>query len=254
MALLLRLMFLFAPPQLSDDIYRYLWDGSNLIGGTNPYKTSPSALAPLPGQKAIHSRINHPQYVTINPPMAQIIIAGGAASGGTVTGLKGFLVLIDMGLCAMIILLLKKFEMPVWRAVLYAWNPLPVVEIAGSGHVDGAGMAFVLVALYLLLCDKKTQITSSPYCWPALFSGALMACAGLVKLVPFLFVPILWNLVPKGRRRYFISGCSGMMMLLVVPFLPDLLNMISSLDTYATHWEFAGFAFNLLRCRSRILF
>ena len=246
-ALLLRLMFLFAPPQLSDDIYRYLWDGSNLIGGTNPYQAPPSALAPLPGQKAIHSRINHPQYVTIYPPMAQIIFAGGAASGGTVTGLKGFLVLIDMGLCAMIILLLKKFEMPVWRAVLYAWNPLPVVEIAGSGHVDSAGMAFVLVALYLLLCDKKTQITSSPYRWPALFSGVLMACAGLVKLVPFLFVPLLWYLVPKGRRRYFISGCSGMMMLLVVPFLPDLLNMISSLDTYATHWEFAGFAFNLLR-------
>ena len=246
-ALLLRLMFLFAPPQLSDDIYRYLWDGSNLIGGTNPYKTSPSALAPLPGQKAIHSRINHPQYVTIYPPMALIIFAGGAVSSGTVTGLKGFLVLIDMGLCAMIIMLLKKFEMPVWRSVLYAWNPLPVLEIAGSGHVDGTGMALVLTALYLLLCEKKTQRITTPRNWPFLLSGALMACAGMVKLVPFLFAPLLCGLVPKGKRCYFIAGCFGMMVLLVAPFLPDLINMISSLNTYTRHWEFAGFAFNSLR-------
>jgi hypothetical protein len=108
-------------------------------------------------------------------------------------------------------------------------------------------MALLLAALYLLLRDNKTHITSASLKWPYLFSGALLACAGLVKLVPFVFAPLLWNLVPEGKRRYFTAGCIGMMVLLVAAFLPDLTNMMSSLDSYAKNWEFAGFAFNTLR-------
>jgi hypothetical protein len=115
-ALLLRLLFLFAPAQLSDDIYRYLWDGNNLLRGTNPYAAAPSAGKTPPELAAIHSRINHPDHVTIYPPTAQLVFAGGAAVGGTITGLKAFLVLIDMLLCALVIVLLKQLEMPVWRA------------------------------------------------------------------------------------------------------------------------------------------
>ena len=246
-ALLLRLLFVFAPPQLSDDIYRYLWDGSNMITGVNPYATAPAAMTPSPALADVHSRINHAEYVTIYPPMAQIIFGCGAAIRGTITGLKMFLVMIDIGLCTLIIMILKRLEMPVWRAVLYAWNPLPVVEIAGSGHVDGAGMALVLAAVYLLLPDRKARTGSTARNWPFLISGALLACAGLAKLLPFMFVPLLWCLVQKGKRHYFIAGGIGTVVLLVVPFLPDLINMSSSLDTYAKHWEFAGFTFNSLR-------
>jgi len=75
-ALLLRLMFLFTPPQLSDDIYRYLWDGSTMLRGTNPYASAPSTVKPAPELAVVHSRINHPDYVTIYPPMAQVTFAG----------------------------------------------------------------------------------------------------------------------------------------------------------------------------------
>jgi hypothetical protein len=246
-ALLLRLLFLFAPPQLSDDIYRYLWDGSNLIAGVNPYATAPSHMMPSPALAPVHSRINHPNYVTIYPPMAQIIFGGGAALGGAINGLKAFMVMIDIGLCAVILMILKRLELPAWKAALYAWNPLPVLEIAGSGHVDGAGMALLLAALYLLMPDRNTQIRSNSRCWPFLISGALLACAGMVKLLPFVFAPVLLCLVPTGKRRYFIAGAIGTMALLAVPFLPDLINMTSSLNSYARNWEFAGFAFTTLR-------
>jgi len=246
-ALLLRLLFLFAPPQLSDDIYRYIWDGSNLITGVNPYSAAPSAMKPSQALAPVHSRINHPDYVTIYPPMAQIIFGGGAALEGTITGLKTLLVMIDIGMCLLILMILKRLELPTWKAALYAWNPLPIIEIAGSGHVDGAGMALVLAAVYLLLDRKTPARATTRRNWPFLLSGALLASAGLVKLLPFVFAPILLLLVPSGKRRYFIVGGIGITALLVTPFLPDLINMTSTLDSYARNWEFAGFAFTTLR-------
>lgn len=246
-ALLLRLMFLFAPPQLSDDIYRYLWDGSNLLRGNNPYATAPSAVKPPHKLAVVHSRINHADYVTIYPPGAQVVFAGGTTLGGTITGLKIFLGVIDLGLCALLILLLKRLEMPVWRAALYAWNPLPVLEIAGSGHVDGAGLAMLMGAFFLLLMGRSKVSETAPGRWQFLLSGVLAACAGLVKLFPFVLAPTLFLLVPLGRRRYFAVGFIATLALLILPFLPQLTNMAVSLDAYVQNWEFAGFAFNTLR-------
>lgn len=246
-ALLLRCLFVFAPPQLSDDIYRYLWDGSNLWRNVNPYAAAPAAITPPPELATVHARINHPDYVTIYPPAAQVVFAGGTALGGTVTGLKIFLVLIDLGLCALVLRLLKRLEMPPWQGVLYAWNPLPILEIAGSGHVDGAGLILLLGAFHLLLPEKTNAAENSPRHWPFLFAGALLAGAGLVKLFPFVLTPILFLLVPPCRRLHFFGAFLGTLAALLLPFLPHLSNMATTLESYARHWEFAGFAFNTLR-------
>jgi hypothetical protein len=246
-ALVLRLLFLFAPPQLSDDIYRYLWDGGNLLHGINPYAFVPADVRPSPALAAIHSRINHPDYVTIYPPAAQILFAGGASLGGTITGIKGFLVLLDMGLCILLVLLLKRLEMPVWLAVLYAWNPLPVLEIAGSGHVDGAGLVMLIGSFCLIVINQRSGSGDGQKQWPFLLSGALAASAGLVKLFPFVLAPVLFLLVPAGRRMHFVTGFTTSLALLIAPFLPHLTNIAASLDAYARDWEFAGFAFNTLR-------
>jgi len=246
-ALVLRLMFLFSPAQLSDDSYRYLWDGSNLLRGVNPYSAAPSALTPPPDLKTVHAGINHPGYVTIYPPAAQLIFAGGAALGGTVTGLKAFLLLFDLGLCALLILLLKQLEMPAGLAVLYAWNPLPVLEIAGSGHVDGAGLTLLMGSICLLMMERRGRPGRVPGPWLIPCSGALLACACLVKLFPLVLTPVLFLLVPAARRRAFLAGFLVTLAALILPFLPQLTNALSSLNAYARNWEFAGFAFNTLR-------
>ena len=239
-ALALRLMFLAAPAQLSDDIYRYLWDGSNLLRGVNPYAAPPSAMKPPSELKEVHARVNHPQYATIYPPAAQLIFAGGTALGGGAFGLKAFLVLFDLLLCALLMLLLRQLGMPVWLSTLYAWNPLPVLEIAGSGHVDGAGMTLLMGSISLLLVKGERR-------WPTLCAGALLAAAGLVKLFPFALVPALFLLVTPSRRIHFAGGFLGAAAALVLPFMPQLINMLHTLQAYARHWEFAGFAFTVLR-------
>jgi hypothetical protein len=246
-ALILRLLFLCAPPQLSDDVYRYLWDGSNLLHGINPYAAPPSAISAPPELKQVHSLINHPDFVTIYPPAAQLVFAGGAALGGSTTGFKTFLVLLDLGLCALLALLLRQLGKPAWLSVLYAWNPLPVLEIAGSGHVDGAGLALLMGSLCLIMRERLRPATAAPRHWTALLAGALLACAGLVKLFPLVLAPVLFLLVPTARRWSFTAGFFGTLAALLLPFLPQLTQMGASLDAYARNWEFAGFAFNMLR-------
>ena len=246
-ALLLRVMFLFAAPQLSDDIHRYLWDGSTLLRGVNPYAVAPAAVKPPSELASVHALINHPEYVTIYPPAAQMVFAGGAALGGSIVGLKAFLLLLDLGLCALLMELLRRLGLPVWRAVLYAWNPLPVLEIAGSGHVDGAGLTMLLGACCLLLSESAETPSEPLNKWPFLLSGVLLACAGLVKLFPLALVPLLFLLVPPQRRLHFAAGFIGAMAALLLPFLSHLANLAATLNAYARNWEFSGFAFNTLR-------
>lgn len=246
-ALLLRLMFMFSAPQLSDDIYRYQWDGNNLLQGINPYAEAPSHVKPPPALSDIHSRINHPDYITIYPPAAQMVFAAGAVMGNDVTGIKVFLAMLDMALCALLILLLRKLELPIWLAVLYAWNPLPILEIAGSGHVDGAGLVMLIGSFCLLAITRQNDSKNNPRYWPFLLSGALLASAGLVKLFPFVLTPVFFLLIPAGRRRYFVTGFLSALAALLLPFLPSLANITGSMNAYARNWEFAGFAFNSLR-------
>jgi hypothetical protein len=242
-ALLIRLMFISQPPQLSDDIFRYLWDGSNLVAGTNPYAAPPALQVPAPELKSIHTQINHPDYVTIYPPMAQLVFACGAATGYGIVGLKAVLVLLDLGLCALLLAVLRQLGLPAWLALLYAWNPLPVIEIAGSGHVDGAGLAFLLASIYLILKGG----TKAPGAWQVPLAGVFFAGACLVKLFPLVLIPVLFLLVPAQRRGRFATAFLLTLCALMLAFLPQLANSLKSLDAYARNWEFAGFAFNVLR-------
>ena len=122
-----------------------------------------------------------------------------------------------------------------------------MLEIAGSGHVDGAGLSLLLGSICLIAGNRGRASGAGLRRWPFLFSGALLATAGLVKLFPFVLVPLLFLLVPKGQRRYFTAGFVTSLTILIVPFLPHLTNLFASLDTYARNWEFAGFAFTTLR-------
>ena len=237
-ALLCRLPFWWQPPQLSDDLYRYLWDGLQILHGNNPYALPPAAMAATGG--ALLGRINHPQLVTIYPPMAQWIFAGGALWGGGVLGLKLFLGLIDMVVCGLILLLLRRVQQPCWLAVLYAWQPLPILEIAGSGHIDGAAIALLLVSLWLLLSLSDRPLAG----W---LSGAAFSAAVLVKLFPLVFLPVWWWALTRRQRFPFVLAGVISTLLLSWPFWPQLTNAWATLRLYAANWEFSGFLFRLVR-------
>ncbi|ACN14497.1 hypothetical protein HRM2_13880 [Desulforapulum autotrophicum HRM2] len=240
MAALFRIMFLWQPPVLSDDIYRYLFDGLMMIQGNNPY-----AIAPLDAQnigpvmKALVPLINHNHIPTIYPPGAQVVFAAGAALGsvtGPVLGMKLMLFSMDMGTCVLILILLRTLGRPLYPLILYAWNPLPVLEIAGSGHIDGAALLFFLASLVLSIQNRSSFLC-----------GLFMGFSVVTKWVPLIFFPTWLLMVGKERRLTALLSFSITILALSLPFFPEMINGFVTLGNYLRHWEFSGFIFRSIR-------
>jgi hypothetical protein len=240
LALFFRLLFLFHPSLLSDDIHRYVWDGRMTLAGHNPYSLPPARVLPAtPALAALQARVNHGDLVTVYPPAAQLLFAAGTALHPDALGLRILFCLLDLAVCLLITWLLRALGLPAWRAALYAWHPLPIIEVAGSGHVDGAAVCFLLGS-FLLLARSATRSRSAA-------AGAAFAASILTKLLPVLFVPAAF--LVTGRRRAIAFGFGALVAAaaMTVPFLPEISHALGTLATYCRHWEFAGFAFRTLR-------
>ncbi|MGM0452166.1 MAG: glycosyltransferase 87 family protein [Thermodesulfobacteriota bacterium] len=259
-AALLRLMFVCKAPTLSDDIYRYVLDGFMVLSGHNPYAMTPAGAAEaFPRWADLIANVNHPGFFTIYPPTAQIVFAVGALLGG-VFGMKLLLSILDIATCFMLIRLLDRLGRPRKLAVLYAWHPLPVLEIAGSGHIDAAGICLVFAMILLVLrltdapsatagSDKTAGVSTirSPQPVYAAAAGLTAAAAVLVKLFPIFFMPGFLPGIKPAARRWFIAAAMIAGVLLTWPFVPDIFNAGQSLSAYLNTWEFSGFFFRSVR-------
>lgn len=241
LAALLRLLFVTRQPELSDDLYRYLWDGDAVLRGQNPFALAPAEAQPAtPELAALRAKVNHPELVTIYPPAAQFLFAAARGVHGGTTGAKLLFSLLDLGACALLLALLRRTEAPTWRLALYAWHPLPVLEIAGSGHIDGAAGVALLAALLLLARSKESRRD-------AVLAGALFAIAVMIKLLPLVLLPCLLVLAGRRRAALFCSIAVLAMVGLCAPFIPDIARGLGTLSTYAHRWEFGSWGFRTLR-------
>jgi hypothetical protein len=244
-ALLIRLLFVFRQPELSDDIFRYLWDGMQLLNGNNPYSIPPDSVTIINKNLVnIKIKINHPQLVTIYPPAAQILFVMGVLLGKTIFGIKLLLVILDIFSCFIIIKILKIFDMSTWKSVIYAWNPLPVLEVAGSGHIDAAALFFLLVTILILFLKLNIKEVDNLKIFAA---GITFGCSFLVKLIPIIFLPLCIIVLKKRGRLFFISGFVFIIIFLSYLFYPELFNMFKTLAIYIKNWEFSNCAFRFLR-------
>lgn len=190
-AVLFRLSILFAPPYLSDDIYRYIWDGRVQVAGINPYRYIPAApeLSQL-RDDTIYPKINRREYAhTIYPPAAQFVFLLTTRISESVVWMKVTMLLFEMVAIWAIAQLLNLLGRPRQFLLLYAWHPLVIWEFAGSGHVDAIAMCFI--ALAFLAWQKKSDLGA----------GFMLACATLTKLFPLVLLPSLlkqgrWKIVP----------------------------------------------------------
>ncbi len=259
LAATMRLLFLFQEPELSDDIFRYLFDGMMMARGINPYAAAPDAVITNdPAVAALIPLVNHGHLPTIYPPMAQFIFAAGVFFGG-IFGIKPVLVIMDLAACFLVIRILRQLHLPASRAVLYAWHPLPVIEIAASGHIDAAAVFFLMLslamALYGIRISKKVNGdagTSKTFIrWKgiivAVAAGACFGAGVLVKWIPLLFLPGVLLLILGRLRKWWIVGFIMAAFVMTAPFWPEIKNSLATLSVYLAHWEFSGFAFRMLR-------
>jgi alpha-1,6-mannosyltransferase len=180
---LLRLSIVFSPPFLSDDMYRYIWDGRVQAAGINPYRFVPAdqQLMPL-RDEAIYSHINRRDYApTIYPPLAQAIFLGVTRVSESVTGMKMAMVGFEAIAIWLIIRLLTAWRLPPERVLIYAWHPLALWEIAGSGHVEAVLVALIALALWSGSRNLRA------------LTGAALAGAALIKFFPALLVAAFYR-------------------------------------------------------------
>ena len=243
-AALFRVLFLSQTPWLSNDIYRYLWDGKLLGHGINPYVLPPAAEALSRFRDAtIYPKMEHQNVHSVYPPFLQTLFWFGHQTSRffslpPVAGLKLILVLIDLVLVAALLYWLAQLKCDPRWAVLYAWHPLPIVEIAGSGHTDGVGALMLLLTLIFWQRGKYFNAT------------LFLALGFLVKFIPVLLLPFLLLAVWQESNLPKAVGAAAWFTLLIVasyaPFLDAGEKLWSGLLVYSDKWRFNDGFFSLV--------
>ncbi|MGH7476228.1 MAG: glycosyltransferase 87 family protein [Longimicrobiales bacterium] len=226
-ALGLRLLLIPTVPSLSDDVWRYLHDGRAQRAGLSPYRYAPAAAETRVFAGAERPLINHPELPTIYPPAAQLAFAAAPS----LLAWKLLIVALDLGVILALARLLGSLgRMPAWAA-LYAWHPLPIIEVAASGHFEPLAVLPLLLAL-------RAAVRPRP-----LAAGAWLAAATAAKLFS---IPVLPFLARRHARR--VLGGFGLVLLLL--YLPYLLvsgtAVLGSLGLFAQQWSFNGSIFAMV--------
>ncbi|PSR56909.1 hypothetical protein AHMF7605_27135 [Adhaeribacter arboris] len=246
-AIFFRFLLLFSWPALSDDYFRFIWDGRLLIAGENPFLHLPTFYLTQLNQISginleLFHQLNSPHYFTVYPPVCQFIFAFSAwlfpeSNWGMVVCMRFILIVAELGTLHFIIKLLLHYHMPVKRVVWYALNPLVIVELSGNLHFEALVLGCLLASIYLLSQHKL------------LLSGWAFGLAIGVKLIPLIFLPFL--LAKLGGKNFFIfTGAAGFILLLLfLPFLSKEIfqNIWQSLDLYFQKFEFNASVYYVFR-------
>jgi hypothetical protein len=208
-ALALRLAALAGPPTLSDDLFRYAWDGHVQTVGVDAYRYAstdpalarlrdpwlwpdPSGCASLDRSPGC-TRINRPTVRTIYPPLAQAWFSGvyrWTGANARHKAWQGAGLVTELAVLALLPFALRAWGKDERWTALYALSPAPIVDIVNNGHVDGLATALVVGAL--LVAGRRRDRPE--------WAGALIGAAALVKLYPLVLVAGLAGLGSTARR------------------------------------------------------
>jgi len=202
-AVLLRALAFPAPQSLTDDAFRYVWDGRIQWHGFNPFLWVPAApeLEHL-RDKAIYPNIFLKETaVTIYPPVAEMLFMLGNLIHDSVTGVKIVMMSAEAVTIWAVLRWLGHDGVARERVAIYAWHPLPLWEFTGQAHIDAAATAFVV--LTVLFAVRRQQG----------WAGALLGVAALTKYFPVVLIPALW-------RRWNWRAPAAFIVVAVTLYLP----------------------------------
>ncbi len=263
---LLRLLFLPVIPNLSQDFYRFIWDGQLMIQGINPYFFTPEQLiqgttnaSSLTSLDSIHNHqvlaagmgsLNASHYSNY-PPVNQLffmlttLFAKGSIVGSVIV-LRLIMLLADVGILYFGRKLLVKLKLPVNNIFWYFLNPFIIIELTGNLHFEGVMLFFFIWGLYQLLRRK----------WRG--AGILIGISISVKLLPLLLLPLFVKWFYKKEVSHALNLASSFKFYLIVlgtalltfaPFLSTefISNFAATIGLWFQDFEFNASVYYLIR-------
>jgi alpha-1,6-mannosyltransferase len=232
-AVVLYLTFLFQTPSLSGDIYRYIWDGKLLSNGISPYEYPPYASQLAYLRDANWQLVENKNIISPYPPFLEFLNALTYIISPTVVAFKATTILGGLGIIVVLPFFLKKINFDPRLTILFAWNPLFVLEFGSSGHDDTVALFLVLLSMYFLVKNQRIP------------AAGMMALGVVSKLFPLLIVPIFLKRWGARATSVFAVVVAGF----YVPFLLLGGNVLNPISVYlfTSTPVFNGGVFSLLQ-------
>jgi len=221
-------------PQLSDDIFRYRWEGKLQAHGGNPYQVRPTDQAWAHLRDSAHDRITGRDFKTSYGPLIELqeratwhLVA--AFTGDPARQIHWFKLpaaLADLAVIAALALLLRARGLPAALALVYAWSPLPVMEFWATGHND----ALTLLPLVLAL------LAAARGRWVWAFTALALAAA--TKLWPLALFPLFIGWKDRRPRRWWQWTVSlPIFAALLWPYRSDLVENVRFVSGFLGGWR-----------------
>ena len=258
LGVLLRLLFLPNIPNLSQDFYRFLWDGRLLLQGINPYLIAPEAYLTAGNEVVPQARELYQGMGALNgshfsnyPPINQFFYMVTALFAkesivGSVIVLRIIMLLADVGILYFGRKLLVLLKLPVKNIFWYFLNPFIIIELTGNLHFEGVMLFFLILSLYLLFNRK----------WMG--AGLLIGISISVKLLPLLLLPLFFKWFYKKEVATALNLTSSFKFYLVVlgtvgltfaPFLSSefISNFAATIGLWFQTFEFNASVYYVIR-------
>ena len=255
LAVLFRLLFLFATPNLSQDFYRFIWDGRMIIEGLNPFLYAPESFIlnnqfPVAQAQELYNGMGvlNGSHLSNYAPLNQFFfsIAGlfaGKSILGSVIIMRILIIAADFGTLYFGKKLLNKLNIPVHNIFWYLLNPFIIIELTGNLHFEGIMIFFLVWSLYLLQTEK----------WKV--AAIVFACSVSVKLIPLIFLPLFYQFFAaknsENKWKMSIKGIGELVVfygivcaITVITFIPFYNSELITNYTNTVSLWFQRFEFN----------
>ncbi|MBI1228114.1 MAG: DUF2029 domain-containing protein [Bacteroidetes bacterium] len=245
----LQLVLLLHLPNLSDDYFRFIWDGQLAANGISPYGVLPPAVLDavkptVPLSEALFDQLNDLQKSnhTCYPPFNELFFALPAWAFpnsilANVVAMRLFIILANLGTALIGTRVLRALGRPPGDILYYSLNPLVIVELAGNLHFEALMVFFLVLSLHFAIGKKH------------LLAGSALALSVSVKLVPLLLVPVFLRFFGWRKWAAFAVVVGGLTLLLFLPVVVFGGNegFFQSIGLYFQNFEFNASIFYLLR-------
>nr|WP_298997138.1 mannosyltransferase [uncultured Allomuricauda sp.] len=246
---LFRLVFLFAEPNLSQDFYRFIWDGQLIKNGINPYLYTPNQILewsqiPIANYETLYTGMGElsAKHFSNYPPLNQIMFTiatffGGKSILGSTIALRVQIILADIGILYFGSRLLKLLNSNPNKVFWYFLNPLVILELSGNLHFEGVMLFFFVWSMYLL--SKERWISAAP----------IYALSILTKLVPILFLPLFLRYLGFRKSAGFYTLVVLSCVLLLSPFFTPIFidNYSETVGLWFSNFEFNAGIYNVVK-------